>query len=182
MWNTKKGLAVQSAVLLCAVLAGFCGLALAQEVHYNFVQGTDFSKFKTYKWVEIKGSEYPDAMINDQIKQAIDSQLATKGLTKTDSDAADLYVGYQAAVTQEKQYDAMGTGGVRWNRMGSVTSSTINVGTLVVSLYDASTKKPVWRGDATKTLNPPKDPVKRQSNLEKAVAKLMKNYPPPVKK
>jgi len=31
-------------------------------------------------------------------------------------------------------------------------------------------------------LNPPKDPEKRQRNLDKAVAKLLKNFPPPAKK
>ena len=39
----------------------------------------------------------------EQIAEAIDKQLATKGLTKTDADAADLYVVYQAAVSKEKE-------------------------------------------------------------------------------
>jgi len=110
--------------------------------------------------------------------------LALKGLTKTDSDRVDLYVAYQVAVNQEKQWNAYSTGvaRVRWGGMGTATSSTINVGTLVVDMYDSTTKKPVWRGDATKTLNPSKDPAKNQERLQKAAAKLLKNYPPPVKK
>ena len=75
-----------------------------------------------------------------------------------------------------------GAGSWRWGGTGTATSSTINIGTLVVGLYDAAAKKLVWRGDATKTLNPSKDPAKNQQNLQKAVAKLMKKYPPPVKK
>jgi len=37
-------------ILPVAILAvsGF-----AQDVRYNFAQGTDFSKYKTYKWVKI---------------------------------------------------------------------------------------------------------------------------------
>ena len=35
-------------------------------------------------------------------------QLAAKGLNKTDSDIADLYVGYQLSVTQEKEWNAYG--------------------------------------------------------------------------
>jgi hypothetical protein len=31
-------------------------------------------------------------------------------------------------------------------------------------------------------LNPPKDPEKKQKNLNNAVAKLLKDFPPPVKK
>ncbi len=30
--------------------------AVAQDVRYNFDKDTDFSKFKTYKWVTLKGA------------------------------------------------------------------------------------------------------------------------------
>ena len=180
----RKSIVLQTAAGLCLALLLCCSLGLAQDVKYNFVPGTDFSKFKTYKWVDVKGGNHPDQLINDQIKQAVDSQLAAKGLSKTDSDQADLYVDYQVAVNQEKQWDAIGYGGryTRMGGMGTMTSSTINIGTLVVDMYDVASKKQVWRGDATKTLNPSKDPAKNQENLQKAVAKLLKNYPPPVKK
>ena len=35
-----------------------------------------------------------------------------------------------------------------------------------------------WRGDAEKTLDIKKDPDKSYRNLQKAMAKLFKNYPP----
>ena len=161
-----------------------CASVLAQEVKYNFMPGTDFSKFKTYKWVAIEGGMHPDQIVDQQIKQAIDAQLASKHLTKTDSDAADLYVGYQVSVTQEKQWNAYGTGGGwRWGGgMATVNSQTIQIGTLGFDVYDPANKQLIWRGSATKTLNPPKDPEKRQKNLEKAVAKLLKDFPPPSKK
>jgi hypothetical protein len=40
----------------------------------------------------------------------------------------------------------------------------------------------VWRGSASKTLDPKAKPEKRQKNLGKAMAKMFKNYPPPAKK
>ena len=156
-----------------------------QDVRYNFVQGTDFSVYKTYRWLEKNDGAHPDQIADGQIRQAIESQLALKGLTKNDAGKADMLVGYQVAVNQERQWNASGMGGPgswRWGGMGTATSSTINIGTLVVDLYDGATNKPVWRGDATKTLDRGKDPVKNQEKLQKAVAKLMKNYPPPVKK
>jgi hypothetical protein len=64
----------------------------------------------------------------------------------------------------------------------TVTSSTINVGSIDVDIYDVATKKQLWRGEATKTLKNEKKPEKRQKNLDKAMAKLMKNFPPPPKK
>jgi hypothetical protein len=61
-------------------------------------------------------------------------------------------------------------------------TSTIYVGTLALDMYDASKKELVWRGMATKTLDPKAKPEKREKNLNKAIAKLLKKYPPEQKK
>jgi hypothetical protein len=141
--------------------------------------GTDFSKYHSYKWVDIEGGAHPNEIVDAQIKQAVDGQLTTKGLTKTTDDKADLYLGYQIAVDKEKQWNAYGMGGgVRWGGMANATSSTINVGTLVLDMYDPATKKLVWTGNATKTIDPSSNQEKNQKSLDKAMAKLLKNYPP----
>lgn len=161
------------------ILLGY-GFATAQDVNYNYDQTTDFSKFKTYKWAPVKGAKELDSLTDKNIIAAVDATLATKGLTKTDAEQADLLVGYEVALDQEKQIDAWG-GGVGWRfggGMASATTSTINVGTLVLDMYDPATKQIVWRGTATKTLDPKKDPEKRQEALQKAMTKLLKNYPP----
>jgi hypothetical protein len=38
-------------------------------------------------------------------------------------------------------------------------------------------KQLVWRGDATKTIDLKKNPDKNHQNLQRAMAKLFKNYP-----
>jgi hypothetical protein len=174
---------VQPLVLIAFILIA-CSAALAQDVSYNYAQGTDFSKFKTYKWVNIPGAEAPNQLLDQQIKQAIDSQLAAKGFIKTEADIADLYVGYQVSISQQQQWNAYGMGGMGWRMggMATATSSTIQIGTLGFDVYDQAGKQLIWRGSATKTLNPPKDPEKKQKNLNNAVAKLLKDFPPPVKK
>jgi hypothetical protein len=165
--------------LLFVIALLSAGISPAQDVKYNFMPGTDFSKYHTYKWVSIEGGAHPNQIVDAQIKQSVDSQLASKGMTKTDSDKADVYVGYQIAVDQEKQWNAYGMGGgVRWGGMGSATSSTINVGTLVLDFYDPTKKQLVWTGNATKTIDPSSNQEKNQKNLDKAMAKLLKNYPP----
>src|SRR5215467_931644 len=179
----RSTVAIQAALAIFLVLL-LRGPSLAQDVKYNFMPGTDFSKFKTYKWVPIQSNVHPDQIIDQQIKQAVDSQLASKGLTKTESENADLYVGYQCAVNQEKQWNAYNMGGP-WRfggGMAEATSSTINVGTLAVDFYNPAAKQLVWRGTATKTLDPSKDPQKNQEKLNKSVAKLLKDFPPPPKK
>jgi hypothetical protein len=173
------------------ILGALCfGAALpAQEVNYNYDQSADFSKFKSFKWVEIKGSVHPDQLVDQQIKAALETEMAKKGLAKTDSDNATLFVGYQLAIGQEKQINTFNTGGAGWGYgarwgggMTTATTSTINVGTLVLDMYDPASKQLVWRGSASKTLDPNAKPDKRQKNLAKAAQKLLKNYPPPVKK
>ena len=167
---------ISLSVLVIALLTS--SMMIAQEVQTNYMPGTDFTKYHTYKWVNIENGAHPNQIVNQEIIQAIDSQLATRGLTKTDSDQADLYIGYQVAVNQQKQWTAFGTG-VGWGGgMATATSSTIDNGTLVLDMYDPATKKLVWTGRATKTLNPSGNPEKNQKNIDKAMEKLLKHFPP----
>jgi Domain of unknown function (DUF4136) len=172
------------------------GWALAQDVRYNFDKDAKFSDFRTYKWVDIKGSDQVNSLVQGQIKAAIDAELATKGLTKTDSDDADLYIGFQTAIGTEKQFNSYSTGwgaGPGWGHgwyggyggMTSTTTSgstnTIYVGQLGLDMYESKKHDLVWRGTVSKTIDPKAKPDKQQKNLKKAVAKLLKNYPPKIK-
>lgn len=179
MQNVRGSKLFQSA-LVVALFVLTAGTLVAQSVTYNSMPGTNFANFHTYKWVTIQGASYPNQILDAQIKDAINSQLSGKGLTLTDNDKADLYVGYQTSVDQQRQWNAYGMGG-GWRLgggMASATSSTINVGTLVLDMYDPSTKTLVWTGRATKTIDPSSNQQKNQKNLDKAMQKLLKNYPP----
>jgi len=170
--------------------------AFAQDVRYDFDKDKEFSKYKTYKWVAIKGAEMPDELTQKALTSAIDTQLAAKGLTKTDSENADLYIGYQTALGQEKEFTSYNTGwgygpgwGGGWYGYGGMSTtttygstSTVYIGQLDLSMYDPTAKQLVWRGTASKTLDPKAKPEKKQKNINKAVEKLLKKYPPQVKK
>lgn len=176
-----------------AMLLMLAGSALAQDVRYNFDKDTDFSKFKTYKWVTLKDAPTVNDLVDKQIKDAIDAQLATKGLSKVDGDNADLFIGYQAGIGTEKQFTSFNSGwgyGPGWYGRGwygpgggmtTGQTSTIYTGQLALDMYDSAHKDLVWRGVASKTIDPKAKPDKQQKNLNKAVAKLLKNYPPKAK-
>src|SRR6185436_5388783 len=85
-----------------------CVIASAQDIRFNYKRGTDFSNYRTYKWVQVPNVRYPNQIIDGQIKDAIDAQLALKGLQKTEQDP-DLYVTYQAAVNQQTQWNSYST-------------------------------------------------------------------------
>jgi hypothetical protein len=176
----QKARKAMVAMGLGLVLAYVVSSAAAQDVTTNFMPGVDFSKFHTYRWVSVPNAKYPNQIVDAQIKDAIDSQLQAKGLTKTDDEKADLYVDYQIGMQQETQWNAFGMGG-GWRfggGMATATQSTINIGTLVLDIYDQANKTLVWTGRATKSMDLSKNPEKNQKDLDKAMAKLLKNYPP----
>jgi hypothetical protein len=169
---------INLAALVCLGLT-----AVAQEVQFDYDRSANFNAYKTYQWVDYREVQVGDQLLDQDIKRAVDAQLAGKGLRRVES-GGDLHVGYQAAISQEKQFDSLGWGGGPyfggpwgWGNT-RVTSSTIDVGKLVIGLFDPSTKQLVWRGSASKTLDIKKDPDKNYRNLEKAMAKLFRNFPP----
>jgi hypothetical protein len=186
-----KKLCLLSVVLLLVTVSS----VLAQDVRYNFDKGAAFSDYKTYKWVTLKDATKLSDLLDKQIKTTLDAELAKKGLTKVEGDKADLFIGYQAAVGQEKQFTSTSDNwgyGPGWGRGGwygggggmtttTGQTSTIYVGQLALDMYDSAKQNLVWRGVASKTIDQKAKPDKQQKNLTKAVAKLLKNYPPPAK-
>jgi Domain of unknown function (DUF4136) len=177
-WTTKLAVAGLIALMVSCVTYG-------QDVITNYLPGTDFSKYHTYKWVTIGPNGVPDEILNSQIKQSVDSQLVAKGLTKVDGDKADLVIRYRVSVDRQKQWNATGIGDLVRSpgfdtAMGSATatSTTIEIGTLVLDLYDAAAKRLIWTGHVTNAINPSKDPQKNQKNIDKAMQKLLKDFPP----
>lgn len=167
-------------LLVCLATAAF-----AQEVQFDYARSTNLGAYKTYQWVDYREVQVGDQILDQEIKRAVDAQLAGKGLRRVES-GGDLLVGYQAAISQEKEFNSLGGwGGPGWwggpwggSGNGRVTSSTIEVGKLTIGMLDPATKQLVWRGSASKTLNIEKDPDKNYRKLEKAMAKLFRNYPP----
>ncbi len=188
----KKPLYLVFALLMVAV-----GATVAQDVRYDYDKDKDFTKYHTYKWVTIKGADQADELTAKRIIAAVDSQLVSKGFAKTDGDNADFYIGYQTALTMEKQFTSYNTGwtygpgwGAGWyGHYGGIatgstygTTSTIYVGQLDISIYDPSMKQLIWRGEASKTLDPQAKPEKTDKEINKAVQKLLKTFPPKPKK
>ena len=164
----------------------FLGVAaFAQNVQFDYNRSVNFNTYKTYQWVDYKPVQVGDELLDQDIKRAVDEQLAGKSLRRVEN-GGDLLVGYQAGISQEKQFDSFGFGGwggpfgwalSNWGNT-RVTSSTIDIGKLVIGLFDPASKQLVWRGSASKTLDIKNGPEKNYRTLEKAMTKLFKNYPP----
>jgi hypothetical protein len=180
---------MQSIVRIAAVALALAGFAFAQDVKYNFDEATDFSKYKTYRWEKHPKSIDVDEITLGQLAKGFDAALASKGLSRKDAAPTDMVIVFQISVKQEKQITSYDTGGYgygpRWRGgwyggtgMSTATTETINIGSVVLDMYDAGTKQLVWRGMVAKAVDEGAKPDKKQKNIDKAAEKLMKNYPP----
>ena len=192
MWQKSRNLMTKFGPALILALVA-CSVTYGQDVRTNFLPGTDFSKYHTYAWVdEVKGvpriGGQPDQILDTQVKEAVDSQMAVKGFTKVvDGGKADLLLGYQLAIDREKQVNGFADGWGGWGGWGpwgrgldsfSATTSTINIGTFVLGVYDPAAKKLVWIGAAQHALEPSKKQEKNQESLNKGAQKLLRDFPP----
>ena len=164
-------------------IALFSGAAsLNAQVKTDYDHSANFSSYKTYSWLKVQSG---DSLWDDRIKQDVDSQLAAKGWTKVDSNGDASVSAFRS--TQDQQtlntfYDGFG-GGWRWGGgFGNATTTVDNykVGTLVVDLFDANTKKLIWRGSSSDTLSDKSE--KNIKNLDKGVQKMFEHFPPGAKK
>jgi len=170
------------ALLLPLVLGFAAGPAAAQDVSYNYDQDTDFSKFKSYKWVDIKRVQQVDYATTRQITFVIDAELAKKGLLKTESDHADLYIGYQTALSRQTAWmpyrDGWGYGPGWGGGLASLPEASIHAGELDLDMYAATEKKLVWRGTVSNAFDLNLNLDRNETKIQKSVEKLLQNYPP----
>jgi hypothetical protein len=162
----------------------FGTIAFAQSVTYDYDRAVDFSRFRTYAWT--RGTNLEDELNHNRVVNAIEAQLAMKGLRRVESgERADLLVAYHASFDKNLQINASSSGwgpyGLGGSRFASARAEEILVGTLVVEMVDASTHSIVWRGLASTDVNVKASPEKREKNIHRAAEKLFRNYPPKAK-
>ena len=170
------------ALLVPLVLGFAAGHAAAQDVTYNFDRDTDFSKFKSYKWVDIKSGQQVDYATTRQIAFVIEAEMTKKGLLRTDSDYADLYIGYQTALSRQTAWMAYHDGwgyGPGWGGgLATLAEASIHTGQLDLDIYAATEKKLVWRGAVSNAVDLNLNLEESEKRIQKSVEKLLKNYPP----
>jgi Domain of unknown function (DUF4136) len=152
----------------------------AQNVNVDYDHKAPFSDYRTYAW--IRPPQLRDPLMAQHVMDAINQQLDAKGLQQA-SDSAGADIGIVAnGATQEKHtlqtfYDNFGGWGwMGWDGMATTQEQTYEVGTLVVDMFDTKSKQVIWRGTATDTLSDKAE--KNAEKLNKAVEKMMKDFPP----
>ena len=175
-----------TSVAVLGILAVGASVSRGQDVTITVAPGVDLSDYRLYRWVTLAGGGAPDEAVDRQIKRAVEAALESKGVTEARFDFSggrSIFIVYQIAVKQPEQWKVYSSEGAQWIAgPASATTTTLSVGALQLDMYDPATKKLVWQGRAVNTLPPTADPNERQARLTKAVAKLLEDFPPKVKK
>ena len=173
-------------VFLCSV-----GV-LSQKVKTGHDKTVDFSKYKTYTWME-PGIPPAHPVLFDTIAGAIDDQLKQKGFKHVEAHG-DLILEYGGGVESAfgvasgapilPTYSSPppGISSTVWTGSLGMPSAVAYVtkGTLELEFVDPKFNKVVWRG----ILNDKVDLERKRKTIEKinkAIAKLLKDFPPPMK-
>jgi hypothetical protein len=168
---------------LLAALALGAGLAVAQpasdedKVELEYTHGTDFSAYKTYGWVPFQDPAANPAN-HIRVTRAVEKELEAKGLTKATDSRADVFVRYQGRL-EKKVKGTPAKVDSPWqptNPRFTVDFSKVQIGTLVLELYDGRTKDVVWHGRTSARMATP-DRIEEQ--ISAAVKLLLSRFPPP---
>jgi Domain of unknown function (DUF4136) len=170
------------------VLGSLTLSAYAEKPQIQWNNNYDFGAVDTFQWQDTPQTslEGQNPFMHSLIKNTIQSELATSGLTEVES-SPDVYVNYHASTQTDIQLQSdsygygmgaygMGTWGGYYGMrpIGPVSTTTRVVeylkGTLVVDIWDAATKELVWRGQVTDSL--PDNPQKAEKTVVKAIEKL----------
>ena len=173
-------------VCLAIAMALAVAPAFAQKVYIDYDKEYDRSKVHTYAWGHTDSTlEKINPRAHEHIVKQIDAYFVTAGLKKVDGDS-DVMVTYHTNSKEELSVntDMWGYGypsSFYWNPywgtgFGSTTTTvtTYTRGTLIVDVWDAHTKKLVWRGSATDIV--PENPEKAYKKIDKALSKIVAKW------
>ncbi len=173
---------------LVAVAAGACGGGIDTSADWD--PATDFSQYSSYAWVAGAQSTGFGDLADSRVKAAIEADLQAKGLKPAARGAdADLGVGFQVTTRDRTSFQTVNSGwpggyygGYGYGGWGGGTSttyaSTYTDGSLIIGLFDLASKKMVWQGVGTKTLETNKSPEDRTRSINESVTKIMAGFPP----
>lgn len=160
----KRG--YMSLALLAGVLVVSQGAA-AQSISTDVAPGANFSAYRTYAWADATAPQGMNPIAYQQIMADIEAQLSSKGYQK--ADPGDLSLVMTIGAREKTDVTTWG----RWGLRTDVYQYT--EGQLSLDVFDTKTKQALWHGQATKSVNPGKF---KADKAAKAVAKLMKSFPP----
>jgi len=173
--KVQKRFALSLAGILLTAVTAWAGIST------DYDHSVDFAPYKTYSWGKIQTT---NGLWDARVKDAVASRLAAKGWTEVPA-GGDVIVAARDAIHNQHELNTFydGFGGRRWGGgmgMSTTTVDNYKVGTLIIELFDGTSKNLIWRGWASNTLSDNAD--KNIKSLDKNVQKMFEQFPPQPKK
>lgn len=163
-------------VLALAAGAGAEDLA-KNRVEVEHDESVDFSAYQTFAWTPFQ-TPATNPAVHIRLTEAIERELAARGLRKAESaPAADLFVQYEGRL-EKKVRGSSTRSDDYWqpsNTRFIVNFDRVEVGTLVITLWDVKKKDVVWSAKGTAIMGR-EDQRARQA--DDAVKQMLASYPP----
>ena len=165
---------MKNKIAAAVVIVLTAAVVYAQKVSVDSDPAAPFASYKTYAWVA--GTPAPNALNEQRLHASVDARLAGRGLAMNTT-APDLIVATHVTTKERQELIASGFGYGPWwgGGYGTTSVETYVDGTLIFDLYDAHTKKMVWRGVATATASD--KPSKNTEKINKALDKMFEKFP-----
>ena len=163
--------------VLCTLLVLSVSVA-GMSVEVKVDPGTDFTLYRTYEWTD--GTPAAKAQVQEWIVEAVDRELAAKGLRRVARGyGADLQVVTHAVASIEASIGGnYVTSPTAQIGILSVNVNMVAVGTLMIDLVERASEKHVWRGVASDALGQYPKPKKIRKKVDAVTRKLFAQYPP----
>ena len=166
-------------VLAGALMVGSTGCSSSIKAASDSQAGVNFGKYSTF--FMLKGNSSGDALADAQVTSDVVSALMSKGWVEVSQGQGRAAVVFHVATSAESTDASFyrGWGGWDWRGRGHDTPTTFvenyRPGTVVVTIFDADTRRAVWRGVAADGIS---DTSTAPAKLRKAaVAKMFEKFP-----
>ena len=169
----------RSAIIIALTAIIFMTGCSTVQVETDYNRETDFTKYKTYRWIpHVKGTEenplMNDTLIESHVKNAVNTEMIKKGFTRIEEGHPDCLLAYyftarnRVNVTHYYGYWYPSTNVYQYQE-----------GTLIIDIVDREDKQLIWRGWATGVLE---DRSRINDQINYSVQKLLRKYPPNARK
>jgi len=173
--------ATSLAWFLAFVLAASVSGCSSISTNYDYDDTYDFTQLRTYDWLPLPKDQRQNELILKRVKAELSTGLADRGYREAKSNPT-FRLAIHMGTERRVQVDDWGYAYGRHYGFGGGRQLEVyeyDEGTLIVDMVDAGTKKLFWRGTARKTVDPSATPEKITATVQEAIAKVLRNFPPP---
>jgi hypothetical protein len=191
--HTHLVLAPLAAAFLVAAPAAFQKL----KVETNKDPKADFAAIKTYAWLppaplvknapdELTNPNLSQEVLGPHIVEAVDRELARRGLTQADRNTADVLVVYFAALTVGFNKSYVGeyygyiTGWPSPIPTGLAPSTSADIyeqGTVVVDMVQRASNRAIWRGSVATRVQQGRKLEERIERINEGTERMFEQFP-----